>query len=582
MPRRAPLLLAAYAATIALACFALPSRADDEEPPLDFRYFKARIAPYLHRACAECHNDPRKRSKVGKFFLRPAPGRTLRERFHERNFENVLRFVEPGDPSASLLLLKALGAERGGVTHEGGAVLATNDPAYGAIIDWINGAKQPPEEFEPPESEEGQPDFLFFYKRIAPVVLGVCAECHAGRGKGRFKVITHGRGEEFPLEDHYANFQTILRLVTPGNPERSRFLAKPLALADGGIKHRGGDRIAKDSANYANWVAFIGGEKGPPLPTPGERRVPELTAEGLVIQAEDFVFEGGVDDVEVKGAQEFYVARAERGGGTVWTNVRVIDPGAYRLAFRVLPGREAMRWGLAGGDRRELARPRERDEHGFGWTGPDNLLDGATPLAQTSGGLTLRGDVLLMDGRRTPAAWLSPSQVKNRGCAVQVRPADEEDGGDDALLLFDMDDVDNGKFAGLTDGGRRFVMGVLEGGKLRVLKAVKAPLPRRGSEQKPREIKVEYFGGVAVASLDGKPLAFLNLSEQLGQGRFGVRTHGIAAVHRVAALEEFEVYAVRFGRGPIVDLPAGTIRLEVELPPEGGALDCVRLTPSED
>ncbi len=587
MQRRAPLLLTLAALTAAAlsALFSPPVRAaDEEEPPLDYAYYKARIAPLLHETCGECHANPRKRSKVGKFFLRPAPGRRIRERFHERNFENVLRFIEPNDPSASVLLLKAIGPANGGVTHEGGALLGTNTPGYGAIIDWINGAKRAPEAFKPPESDAGAPDFLFFYKRIEPVLLGVCAECHAGRGKGRFKLVTHERGEEFPLEDHYANFQTVLRLVTPGRPDRSRFLTKPLALADGGIKHRGGDRIKKDSANHANWLLFIAGEKGPPLPTPGEREVPVLTAEGLTIQAEDFVFEGGVDDIEMKGAQEFYVAQSGTTEGRVWTDVRVVDAGAYTIEFRVKPGTKPMRWGFDDRDARVLPIPpaADRKEHGFGITGPRNLLDGQTPLLEARGGLQLRKQVLHMDGRRGGAAWLSPSEVRNSGCAAQVKPADEEEGGDDALLLFDMDDSDNGKFAGLTDGGRRFVMGVIEAGKTRVLRAAKAPPPKRKKEDDPREIKVEYFAGVAVGSLDGKPLAFLNLDNILGRGRFGVLTHGLTEVHRVTALEEYEVYAVSFRTGPVVDLPAGVLRLWVELPPDSGALDSVRLHPTED
>ena len=96
--------------------------------------------------------------------------------------------------------------------------------------------------------------------------------------KGRFKLIVHERDEEFPIEDHFTNFETVARLINASQPEKSRFLQKPLAIADGGIKHKGGDRIKQESANYENWVLFINGEKGPPIPSEGERRVPALTA----------------------------------------------------------------------------------------------------------------------------------------------------------------------------------------------------------------------------------------------------------------------------------------------------------------
>lgn len=554
------------------------AHAAEDDTTLDYAYFKSTVSPMLRRLCGECHADPRKRKKMGKFFLRPAPGRRIRERFEERNFKTVRAFIEEQDPAASIVLLKAIGAARGGVTHEGGAVLRDNMPEYGQLVDFINGKKAPVNTFKAPSSEEGQPDFLFFYKRIEPVLLGVCAECHEGRGKGRFKLIVHERGDLFPVEDHYANFETVLRLLKAGEPEKSRFLQKPLAIEDGGIKHRGGDRIRRGDANFENWTLFINGERGPPLPTEGEQRIPVLTAEGLTIQVEDFGFEGDVFDDERKGAEEFYVARPGGEGGSVWTDLRVADAGPYLLEFRLAPGTEPMRWNFVGSRTRALG-PREdeeADESGFVFRGPANLLDGDAPLLDTSGGLALRRGVLWMDGRQEEAVWLSPSEVRNSGVSAKVELADEEEGGDDALLLFDMHDGSNGKFVGLTDGGRQFVMGVLESGRVRVLRAQKAPEPRLEDRGKPRELKVEYFGGLAVGSLDTRPLAFLNLSEMIGRRPFGVMTHGLVSVHAVAALEEYEVYRVKFRTGPVVELPQGLLRLRIELPPGSGALDSVR------
>ena len=87
---------------------------------------------------------------------------------------------------------------------------------------------------------------------------------------------------------------------------------------------------------------------------------------------------------------------------------------------------------------------------------------------------------------------------------------------------------------------------------------------------------------MAVGSLDGKPLVFMNLDKHLGRGRFGVLTHGLTEVHAVAALEEYEVYKVRFRSAPVVHLPRGPLRLWVELPPGAGAVDHVRFLPSDD
>lgn len=107
-PRLAAGLAVAAGLLLAVLC-SVPSRAADEEDEtrLDYRYFKSTISPMLRRLCGECHADPRKRKKMGKFFLRPAPGRRMRERFEERNFEMLRAFIEEEDPSASIVLKKS-------------------------------------------------------------------------------------------------------------------------------------------------------------------------------------------------------------------------------------------------------------------------------------------------------------------------------------------------------------------------------------------------------------------------------------------------------------------------------------------
>ena len=101
------------------------------------------------------------------------------------------------------------------------------------------------------------PDFQFFKQNIEPVLQSVCAQCHAGKGKGRFGLIVHGAGVPFPDDEHRKNFDTVVALLVPGQPEKSQFLLKPLAKRDGGIKHEGGDRIFKGTPAYKNWVAHI-------------------------------------------------------------------------------------------------------------------------------------------------------------------------------------------------------------------------------------------------------------------------------------------------------------------------------------
>src|SRR5689334_12462705 len=70
------------------------------------------------------------------------------------------------------------------------------------------------------------PDFQFFKQNIEPVLQSVCAQCHAGKGKGRFGLIVHGAGVPFPDEEHRKNFDTVVALLVPGQPEKSQFLLK--------------------------------------------------------------------------------------------------------------------------------------------------------------------------------------------------------------------------------------------------------------------------------------------------------------------------------------------------------------------
>lgn len=584
--RKAPLLAGLLAGLLLVQAWGrgVPAGAEDAVRP-DYEFFKRRLWPQLEALCAECHADARRRARMGRFFLRPVPGRTVRERHLEDNFEEVLRFVEPGNPAASALLLKALGPDRGGVEHEGGAVVGENDVAYGALVDFINGVALPPPTFRPPPSPEGQPDFLYYLKHVAPVTHRVCAECHAMPGKGRMKVIVPGPdGGSLTLEEHYTNYQAILRLTSPRDPLKSRFLVKPLAVADGGFQHKGGDRIRKDDVNYLRWVEFLTGVRGPPLPS-GARPAPRaLTAQGLALEAEDLRAEGDLARVDLKEARGYLAVTAGSEGGELDAQVDVEDAGTYRVAVRAAAGLEGLTLTIGDGAPTPLG-PLDPAPGPGGLVryGPQTLLDGAEPLAGVSGVLALEGETLRMDGRAGGAAWLSPAQVRHRGVSARVRLPDEEDGGDDAWLLFDMRDADNGKFLGWIDGGRRLVLGVIEGGAPRVLAAERAPEPRERIGEAPddgfRELKVEYYAGVVVGSLDGRPVLHMNLDEHLGEGLFGVRTHGALAVGRVSALEEYEVYAVTWRLGATLPLAAGLQRLVLALPPGAGPVDWIEFAP---
>lgn len=573
MRRRAALSLASGCAALLVVCSALlaPSTTDAADPPPpDYEFFKTSVAPILETQCAECHANPRKR--LGKFFLKPMPGRTVREAHQRDNYETVLGLIEVGNPAGSLWLLKALGPGQGGVTHKGGVPVGLNSREYGAMVDFINGVTPLKRAFEPPRTVEGQPDFAFFVARIAPTLAQVCAECHAAPGQGKFSLVVAGRGAPLTLERHYANFRTVLGLSTPAKPLSSRFLLKPLAVADGGLTHKGGDRIRKGDPNYANWLAFLGGERGPELPRGGRERDTPVLEATLVLEAERMEPSGDlVERADPVAKEQRWIAGGARGGRLAQA-FRVPEAGDYAVALSVREGPGVLSLSLDDGAPVEI----EVAEGGATDVGPALLLDGKAGLRALHGDVTLVEGHLHLDGRGAEASFLLPVEKDHRAVEARLHLPSEEDGGEDGYVLFDMLDGDNGKLAGLADGGRRFVMGVIEGGQPRILASAKAfPAPHGASA---RTVRVDLLDGVAIGRLDGQPLAFLHLDRHLGQGALGCRAHGVLEVQGLAAIDQFPIHTAAFGLGPILRLPAGVHTLWVELPPGGPALDRVTLT----
>jgi hypothetical protein len=114
-------------------------------PSLDYGVFKEKIQPLLaekrpgHARCNTCH------STGTPFRLQPLPkGRTAyTEEETRKNFEAAARFVLPGVPLKSRLLLMPLAHEAGGTEfHPGGKHWdSQNDPEWKALADWVNRAR---------------------------------------------------------------------------------------------------------------------------------------------------------------------------------------------------------------------------------------------------------------------------------------------------------------------------------------------------------------------------------------------------------------------------------------------------------
>jgi hypothetical protein len=119
--------------------------ASQSAPDLDFAFFKAKVEPLLlekrpgHARCVVCH------STATAFRLQPLPAgaRQWTDEQSQKNFEAARRFVKPGNPQSSRLLLMPLAHEAGGTEfHPGGKHWnSQDDPEWKAIAEWVNGAK---------------------------------------------------------------------------------------------------------------------------------------------------------------------------------------------------------------------------------------------------------------------------------------------------------------------------------------------------------------------------------------------------------------------------------------------------------
>src|SRR3954451_6576447 len=116
-------------------------------PSLDFDTYKEKIQPLLaekrpgHARCITCH------STGTAFRLQPLPkGRTAyTDEETRKNFEAVSKFVLPGVPTKSRLLLMPLAHEAGGTEfHPGGKHWESqSDPEWKTLADWVNRGKRP-------------------------------------------------------------------------------------------------------------------------------------------------------------------------------------------------------------------------------------------------------------------------------------------------------------------------------------------------------------------------------------------------------------------------------------------------------
>src|SRR5260221_4540363 len=122
-----------------------PAPAQSAGSSLDFATFKSTVEPLLlekrpgHARCVTCH------STGTAFRLQPlAKGETIwSEEQSQKNFEMIKRFVLPGVPAKSRLLVMPLAHEAGGTQVHPGVKHweSQTDPEWRTLANWVNAVK---------------------------------------------------------------------------------------------------------------------------------------------------------------------------------------------------------------------------------------------------------------------------------------------------------------------------------------------------------------------------------------------------------------------------------------------------------
>ena len=117
-------------------------------------------------------------------------------------------------------------------------------------------------------------DYEFFKTRVEPIFLKKrsadhprCYVCHsmAHHGGGPLSLQMLPPGMTFWTEEQSrSNFETVSKLVVPGDPSLSLFLRMPMAPEAGGLAdtHQGGRQFAsEDDPDWKNMKAWVMGQK---------------------------------------------------------------------------------------------------------------------------------------------------------------------------------------------------------------------------------------------------------------------------------------------------------------------------------
>ena len=128
----------------ALTIAQVPAAPATAGPALDYDFFKAKVEPIFlakragHARCYVCHRG----SSATSYLQTLSPGAVAwNEEQSRKNFDAVRRYIVPGHPEQSRLLMHPLAEDAGGDDfHGGGRQFASKTtPEWQTIAAWIRG-----------------------------------------------------------------------------------------------------------------------------------------------------------------------------------------------------------------------------------------------------------------------------------------------------------------------------------------------------------------------------------------------------------------------------------------------------------
>ena len=240
--------------------------------PADVDSFRQSIEPIFMRdrggtlpgyaACVMCHTW---QTSLRFDLETPATDAGWTPEQSRLNFDMITQLVNTRAPEDSRLLLKPLEPSAGGLGHTGGTYWKSrDDPEYQTVVKWIR--TLPADRYVPAPAPVV--DFEFFRSCVQNVFTTPreghikCSNCHAA-GLAGFAPVPGGGRSAWTEGEARAAFHVIARLIVPGNPEKSRFLLKPLHPDGGGSYTHNGPRRwqTRDDPEWQMLAAWVRGER---------------------------------------------------------------------------------------------------------------------------------------------------------------------------------------------------------------------------------------------------------------------------------------------------------------------------------